>query len=258
MANGNIGNVGFEDGESNWIVRLGNLRNTIRQEVIARQIAGLARFGMTVLDVGCGQGTQAVRLASAGCQVTGIDPSDELLELCSASAASEGLDIELLKGRLDDLGELVSNRTFDLVCCHGVMMYLHDRVRPLALLGDRVASDGHLSVTFRNGHALAMRPGLRGDWDAALSAFGSSEYVNELGVAAMADRIDEIEQALSLAGLSMSSCYGVRVFNDAISVDTDPPEHGELVKLLDAEEIAGRTEPYKWMASQLHVIAQPR
>ncbi len=76
-----------------------------------------------------------------------------------------------------------------------------------------------MSVTFRNGGALAMRPGLRGDWASAIAAFRSTNYVNEPGVAARADRIDEIEAALASAGQ------------------------------------AGATEPYKWLGSQLHVVA---
>jgi len=100
----------FEPGESRWIDRLGNLRNVIRQELIARQLSSEVRNGMTVLDVGCGQGTQVLRLASAGCRVTGVDPSEELLKLCSDRAASEGLDIELLRGRISDLDELFADR----------------------------------------------------------------------------------------------------------------------------------------------------
>ena len=67
---------GFAPGTGRWIERLGNLRNVIRQEVIARQLAGFVQPGMTVLDVGCGQGTQTVELASKGCVVTGVEPAD--------------------------------------------------------------------------------------------------------------------------------------------------------------------------------------
>ena len=71
----------------------------------------------------------------------------------------------------------------------------------------------------------------------------------------MADRIEEIEASLRDAGLALTSWYGVRVFNDAIPVDTAVPELDELADLLDAEEKAGTTDPYRWMASQLHVFA---
>lgn len=247
----------FTPGERPWIERLGNLRNVIRQEMIARQLAPLIADGMSVLDVGCGQGTQALRLASAGCVVTGIDPSADLLRLCREAAASDDLEIETVEGRLDDLGELCRDRTFDLVCCHGVMMYLDDRAKALGDLAAHLKAEGSLSVTFRNGHALAMRPGLRGDWLGALSAFGSRNYVNELGIQSTADYVPDLEVWLASAGMNLVSWYGVRVFNDAIATHVLPPSDGDLGPLLDAEELAGSAEPYKWLASQLHVIAKP-
>ena len=246
----------FAAGEPPWVERLGNLRNVVRQEVIARQIAPLAMRGTTVLDVGCGQGTQALRLASFGCRVTGIDPSSELLDLCAEAAIAQRLDVELLHGGIEDLDQLCGGRTFELVCCHGVMMYLDDWTQAVGDLAERLRTDGRMSITFRNGHALAMRPGLRGDWAAALSAFDSTAYVNELGLTARACRADEIEEALAAAGLRPLSWHGVRVLTDAVAADVIPPDPETLELLLQAEERAGSREPYKWMASQLHVIAE--
>ncbi|HEY7917902.1 MAG TPA: class I SAM-dependent methyltransferase [Acidimicrobiales bacterium] len=246
----------FRSAESQWIERLDNLRNVIRQEVISRQLATYVRAGMNVLDVGCGQGTQALRLASAGCHVTGVDPSEELLQICAEQASASDLTVELLHGHVETLDRVLGDRRFDLVCCHGVMMYLDNRVRALTSLADRLAKGSHLSVTFRNGHALAMRPGIRRDWSAALSAFESKEYVNELGLPATADHIGDIDLALDAAGLRMVTWRGVRVFNDAISADALPPGVDELQLLLEAEERAGAIDPYRWMASQLHVVAE--
>ncbi len=162
----------------------------------------------------------------------------------------------MLQGRIEDLAGLCEGRTFDLVCCHGVMMYLDDWTGAIEDLSHQLKINGHISVTFRNGHALAMRPGLRGDWSAALAAFKSTEYVNELGLPARANRTDEIEVALTSAGLRPVAWYGVRVLTDSIPVGAPPPDPETLALLLDAEEHAGATEPFKWVASQLHVIAE--
>lgn len=245
----------FESGEVRWTENLGSLRNVIRQEIIARQIYPEIQPGMSVLDVGCGQGTQALRLAMAGCRVTGVDPSSNLLGLCSRLANDMDVDIELLSGRIDDLEFLLGSRQFDLVCCHGVLMYLTERRAPFAFLKDRLGHGGRLSLTFRNAHALAMRPGLRGDWRKALTSFDNSQYVNELGVPATADRMEDISEVLREVGLTIIRWFGVRVLNDAVSVDAEIPDDVELSLLLDAEERAGREDPYRWMGSQLHVIA---
>ena len=60
---------------------------------------------------------------------------------------------------------------------------------------------------------------------------------------------------MAAAGLRVLEWFGVRVLNDAIPVAAALPPADELAELLDAEEQAGRRDPYRWMASQLHVIA---
>jgi len=68
----------FAEGVPGWLGELGRLRDVVRQEVLAGQLADLAASigaPLRILDVGCGQGTQAIRLARAGHYLTGLDPS---------------------------------------------------------------------------------------------------------------------------------------------------------------------------------------
>jgi SAM-dependent methyltransferase len=248
----------FEEVEWRWVERFGNLRNVIRQEMIARQLGEYVTPDATVLDVGCGQGTQALRLATTGCHVTGLDPSSRLLSIFSADARAARVDVEIIEGRLEELDELLAHRVFDVVCAHGLLMYLDDRPAAIRALAGHVAPGGRLSITVRNAHGLAFRPGMRRRWEDALAAFDTSGYRNELGVMATADRLEEIEGVLIGAGLEVVRWFGVRVFNDAVSADAEVPPDEDLALLLDAEERAGREDPYRWLASQLHVIANSR
>jgi hypothetical protein len=177
-----------------------------------------------------------------------------LLTRFAAEAAALGVTVELVEGRLEELDEYLADRKFDLVCAHGLLMYLDNRVC-LATLAARVAPQGRLSLTFRNGHSLAMRPGLRRDWAGALASFDARHYVNEMGISARADRLEDVEHNLAHAGMRIVEWFGVRVFNDAIPADMTIPDNEDLNLLLKAEEQAGRQDPYRWMASQLHVIA---
>lgn len=247
--------AGFAAGERQWIAQLGGLRNTIRQEVIARQLAGYVSIGSTVLDVGCGQGTQALRLANSGCTVTGVDPSPDLLARFRASATQSGLHVEMVAGSITSLNEVVGDRNFDIVMAHGLLNYLADTRTALAMLAEHLASGGILSFTFRNGHALAMRPALRRDWVGALEALRSSSYVNELGVEAESHRLEDIEVILRDLGFRIVKWFGVRIFNDAMSSDSAVPGEDELAVLLEVEDRAGRLDPYRWMAAQFHVVA---
>jgi len=49
--------------------------------------------------------------------------------------------------------------------------------------------------------------------------------------------------------------YGVRVFTDQTPDHVGPPVDGrQLAQLLDAEERAGRTDPYRAVAALLHLV----
>ena len=52
------------------------------------------RKGMKVLDVGCGTGNFSIKLAKMGCEVIGIDISEEMLKVAKDKAKKEGLNIK--------------------------------------------------------------------------------------------------------------------------------------------------------------------
>jgi SAM-dependent methyltransferase len=220
-----------------------------------------------VLDIGPGQGTQALRLARAGHLVTGLEADPAMLAAFRAAVAAEPADVRarvvVLQGDGRETGRHFGPACFDVVLCHGVLMYVPDPEPMLAALARVLAPGGLLSLLVRNGDALAMRPGLLGDWGTALQAFGSAGsagyagyagYVNRLGLATRADRLAPLTQTLAGICAPLHAWYGVRVFTDAAPdhavVPSDP---GALAALLDAEEAAGRADPYRGVAALLHV-----
>jgi hypothetical protein len=70
---------------------------------------------------------------------------------------------------------------FDVLLCHGVLMYLDDITPMLTALSRLAAQRAMLSLLVRNGLALAMRNGLCGDWVAAQAAFDTTDYTTGLG-----------------------------------------------------------------------------
>jgi ubiquinone/menaquinone biosynthesis C-methylase UbiE len=56
------------------------------------------REGQRLLDLGCGTGALANEFARRGCEVSGVDPSENLLEEAERTAASEGLSVRYAKG----------------------------------------------------------------------------------------------------------------------------------------------------------------
>ena len=62
----------------------------------------------------------------------------------------------------------------EAVLCHGVLMYQADPGPVLRAVAGLTAPGGLVSLLVRNGDALAMRPGLLGDWAACAQALTSS------------------------------------------------------------------------------------
>ncbi|WP_346167157.1 methyltransferase domain-containing protein [Streptomyces javensis] len=239
------------------------MRNTVRQALVAHQLDEqiTARFPvgqrLRMLDVGVGQGTQALRLARAGHVVTGLESDATMLEAARAALAEEPEGIRgrvrLLEGDGRETGAHFLPGTFDVVLCHGVLMYVSEPDPLLAGLARVLAPGGLLSLLVRNGDALAMRPGLAGDFDTALAAFDSPSYTNRIGLPVRADRREELAETLTAIGTPLHAWYGVRVFTDLAPDDAEPPGSPEWERLLTAEERAGRTDPYRAVAALLHL-----
>lgn len=235
----------------------------MRQALVAHQLDEqiTARFPvgqrLRILDVGVGQGTQALRLARAGHEVTGLESDAAMLEAARAALAGEPEGIRgrvrLIEGDGRETGAHFLPGTFDVVLCHGVLMYVSEPDPLLAGLARVLAPGGLLSLLVRNGDALAMRPGLAGDFDTALAAFDSPSYTNRIGLPVRADRREELAETLTAIGAPLRAWYGVRVFTDLAPDDAEPPGSPEWERLLTAEERAGRTDPYRAVAALLHL-----
>lgn len=70
----------FSDGVEQRQGRLGLVRDAVRQELVSRQLSEhllSPSLDARILDIGSGQGTQAIRFADLGYAVMGVEPSDE-------------------------------------------------------------------------------------------------------------------------------------------------------------------------------------
>lgn len=223
------------------------------------QIAGRFPVGqrLRVLDVGMGQGTQALRLARAGHKVTGVEQDPAMIAAARAALAEEPEGIQgrvrIVEGDGHQTGVHFVPGSFDVVLCHGVLMYVEEPDALLAGLARMLAPGGLLSLLVRNAEALAMRPGIAGNWAGALAAFDSVTYRNRIGVDARADRLDALTSSLAGLAAPLQVWYGVRVFTDTVADGAAIPPEWELEALLAAEERAGRTDPYRRVAALLHL-----
>lgn len=258
---------GLFDREARWAAGLDHIRNHVRQELVWRQLGQHLpppSADIVAVDVGCGQGTQAIRLAQAGFTVIGIDPSDHLRELANRALAEEEPEVRarmsLRPGHLDvDRGLVLDAGAplppADIVLCHGVLMYLPSLAEGIAVLRSLLAGGGVLSVLTRNRFGIAMRAGMRGEWADAIAGFDADTYTNQLGIDGVrGDSPATVLQTMQAHELAVEEWYGVRLFSDHWD---DADVGSDVDVLLAAEERAGRTDPYRQLAALTHTIATP-
>jgi ubiquinone/menaquinone biosynthesis C-methylase UbiE len=75
--------------------------------------------GLKVLDLGCGNGRNAIALAKMGAIVKGIDVSSVALELLQNRAKKENVEVETFMGNMNRLP--FPDRTFDMVICYNAI-----------------------------------------------------------------------------------------------------------------------------------------
>jgi SAM-dependent methyltransferase len=166
--------------------------------------------------------------------------SAKLLDEARRSAAEEPASarrrIEFVNGDVLALGPEHAGR-YDLVCCHGVAMYLPSLEETVAALCQACRLGGMVSLLTRNRAGIAMRAGTTGDRAAALEAFDARHNKNRLGIEPVrADGPGEVQAALAAKGASVVAWYGVRLFTDHWGPERPGPDFNEL---LAAEEEAG-------------------
>jgi S-adenosylmethionine-dependent methyltransferase len=253
----------FAPGVTNWTRGLGKVREAVRQELVSRQlVVHLPLAGsqeLEVLDAGCGQGTQALALARLGHHVVGVDLSEELLELARQAASTEPSEVRsrlrFARADLWDLGGDFAGR-FDVVCCHGVAMYLPSLKGTVEALVAAARHGALVSLRTRNQAGLAMRAGMSKDWPGTLAAFDARRYTNRLEIDEVrADLPLDVQAAFNAAGSVVLAWYGVRLFSDHWETAEEPSDFGGL---LAAEEEAGRRDPYRSLAALTHTVARTR
>jgi S-adenosylmethionine-dependent methyltransferase len=260
----------FGDGRQGWLSHLGNVRNVVRQELIARQLdRHLPAPPARILDVGAGQGTQSIRLARAGHRVLAVEPDpgmrDAFLTWLGGEPAEVRDRVTVRAGSVGGLAAATGGEVFDAVLLLGVLMYLQASEPVIAELAAHVAPGGLLALAARTTTSAVWRPAARGDWQAALAAFEELDraraegrdvrYVNEIGAPARADDFDALRNAAASSGLVLENWYGVRVAVDMDELDPPPPsDPRELAALLDVEERLGATDPYRQLGQLAHLI----
>jgi S-adenosylmethionine-dependent methyltransferase len=214
----------------------------------------------TVLDLGGGTGGLAVRLATAGHQVTVVDPSPDALAALGRRAAEAGVGDRLLglQGDAEGLGNLLDGTAFDLVLCHGVLEVVDDPSVALRAIRRVLRDTGRLSLLVAGRHAAVLSRASAGHLRQALRLVTDPDgrWGQDDPLLRRFD-LDGIHDLLERCGFAVLEAEGVRIFTDLVPrgpLDSDPAAAEVLAQL---EGLASGSDTFLGIAAQLHVHAAP-
>jgi ubiquinone/menaquinone biosynthesis C-methylase UbiE len=113
------------------------------ESALVLELAGDVR-GRRILDVGCGDGELAVRLATRGAQVTGVDVSPSMIGAARARAEQNGVQARFCEARADALP--FAAEAFDLVIAVTVLCFIGNALPTFREAGRVLAPGGRLVI----------------------------------------------------------------------------------------------------------------
>lgn len=106
--------------------------------------------GSKVLDAGCGPGVHTIRAAQAGCHLTSIDFSQEMLRHARQRVSKAGLSAQV-EFRHEDLTKLgFADASFEHIFSWGVVIHIPDAEKALDELARVLAPGGRLALQVTN------------------------------------------------------------------------------------------------------------
>ena len=86
-----------------------------------------------ILDIGCGTGSLALRLASSGAQIHGLDFSDEMIRIAREKLTAQSApNVTFHTGPFDESFTLFDSETLDGLCAYSLLHLVEDRTATLA------------------------------------------------------------------------------------------------------------------------------
>ena len=212
------------------------------------------------LDLGCGTGATAVRMAKLGLHVTLLDYSPAMLEIAHCAARDAGVldQVAVKSGDVMGLSSLFKARSFDVIVCHNVLEYVDDPVAVLcgaaSLLRD---SSALLSILVRTHAGEVLKAAIQtGDLSAANDAL-SSEWGKEslYGGKVRLFALDRIRDLMKAASLGIIAERGVRIITDYLPIKVSRNEQYD--RIFELERKLGIRAEFAAVARYLQVLARP-
>ncbi|WP_261567749.1 methyltransferase domain-containing protein [Frankia gtarii] len=250
---------------ADYVAHTATLRGVVRQRLVTRALIGhLPPAPARLLDIGGGNGVQALEFARRGYDVTVCEPDPRMLAETRRGLAdapeSVRRRVELVQGDGRDAVHLVGTG-WDATFCHGVIMFVPEPAPLLNVLVELTRPGGIISVVGKNGPALALRAGLQGRWRDTVALLGEPSFAKTTETTGPGrrpavqlppgDDPANVAAILTAAGTQPLAWYGIRTFTDHLGGSPPGPDVDAVV---DAEWAAGARDPYRGIARLIHHV----
>jgi len=253
----------FQSGANQYAAYLetpeGRLRSDLAFANLQDFLPQQAEKSLCALDVGCGTGATAVRLARLGIHVTLLDSSPAMLDIAKRAAREAGVTdkVVLQHGDATQLANLFRTRSFDVILCHNILEYCDD---PGAVLRGAARalrdSSAILSVLVRNQAGEVFKAAIQaGDLAEAENGL-TAEWGQEslYGGRVRLFTSDSLQAMLKEASLAVIAERGVRVLADYLPSRIS--RSAEYERILDLERKLGRRPEFAAVARYTHWLAR--
>ncbi len=258
----NVHEKGFQSGADKYAAYLETPEGRLRLDLAFANLQEFLPQGarpLRALDIGCGTGATAVRLARLGIHVMLLDSSSSMLDLAVRAAGEAGV-ADRVEWKHGDAAQLVRSffgpESFDVVLCHNILEYVDDPVTVLrgAARGLR-NSAAILSVLVRNRAGEVLKAAIQAGDLAAAEASLTAEWGHEslYGGKVRLFTSESLHAMLKAAELGVASERGIRVVSDYL-----PPRvsrDAEYERIFELERKLGRLPEFAAIARYTHCLA---
>ena len=235
----------------------GRMRYSVAWHVLTRHLP--PGDALAVVDVGGGDGREAIGLARLGHRVTIVDLSEGMLALAAdaADAAGVGDAITCVVGSADSLRGMADGSA-DLVLCHFVLGYVADPERVVSELARVLRSGGRCSLIAANPASDVLATAVRElDFERAEALVGATtQRAATFDHDVSAITAGDAEAMCARAGLRVLGRFGGRIAIDLVrddAVKRDPAAFAALERL---EHRLSGLDPYRDIGRFWQVIAE--
>ena len=231
----------------------GQIRLQILWRDIVEAIPEIEQGGLSILDVGAGQGNFALQLAQKNNELTLTDLSSEMLNDARTLFSEHNLDkgVDFIHSSAQDLSQHLDTQ-YDVVLFHAVLEWLVAPKETLKQLLKFIKPGGYLSLMFYSRTGLIYQNLTRGNFDYVINDKLSGEGKTLTPINPQDP--DEVYDWLKDFDLDVMLKSGVRVFYDGMS--RERRKQVSMEDLFELEKKFSRKEPYCSLARYIHVVCK--